>query len=135
MRKVAALKALQDKSEEIEVEYRKERIILENKYRSLKFPHLISRDKIISGEVDVPNDDPGKLRINISAEHCFKCFREPIFVFAACVMKTHSHFHITFSEDQAEEAEEEIVKGIPGYWAQCLVNHPAVEDICTTEGT
>ena len=65
MRKVAALKALQDKSEEIEVEYRKERIILENKYRSLKFPHLISRDKIISGEVDVPktaaDDNPGKL--------------------------------------------------------------------------
>ena len=77
MRKVGALKALQDASEEIDVEYRKERIILENKYRALKLPHLISRDKIISGEVDVPktatDDNPGKLSINISAENCPNC--------------------------------------------------------------
>lgn len=64
LRKVVALKALQNKSEEIDVDYKKERILLENKYRALKLPLLSDRDKIISGEVDVPktatDDNPGK---------------------------------------------------------------------------
>ena len=92
------MKAIQDQSEEIDVEYKKERIALESKYRVLKLPLLASRDKIVSGEVDVPKaaDDE--------------------------------------TPEDAEELEEDAPKGIPGYWAQCLVNHPAVEDICTTEG-
>ena len=41
----------------------------------------------------------------------------------------------THSPNVEEEAEAvDAPKGIPGYWAQCLVNHPAVEDICTHEG-
>jgi hypothetical protein len=35
-------------------------------------------------------------------------------------------------EEEADEAD--VAVGIPGYWAQCLVNHPAIEDICTHEG-
>ena len=36
-------------------------------------------------------------------------------------------------EEEVDEAD--VAVGIPGYWAQCLVNHPAIEDICTHEGT
>jgi hypothetical protein len=57
MRRVAALKLIQNNSEEIDVEYKKERILLETKYRLLKVPLLTSRDKIVSGEVDVPKTD------------------------------------------------------------------------------
>ena len=64
LRRVAALKDLQNESDEIDVEYKKERILLEQKYRLLKLPLLSSRDKIVSGEVDVPklstDENPGK---------------------------------------------------------------------------
>ncbi len=36
-------------------------------------------------------------------------------------------------EDPIEETEE-ILKGIPGFWLQCLMNHPAIRDIITEEG-
>jgi Nucleosome assembly protein (NAP) len=63
LRRVAALKVLQNQSEEIDVEYKKERIMLEIKYRLMKDPLLTSRSKIVSGEVDVPksstDESPG----------------------------------------------------------------------------
>lgn len=63
LRRVAALKVLQNQSEEIDVEYKKERILLEIKYRLMKDPLLNSRSKIVSGEVDVPksstDESPG----------------------------------------------------------------------------
>ena len=64
MRRVVALKLLQDQSDEIDIEYKKERIQLETKFRHKKFPLLASRDKIISGETDVPksssDESPGR---------------------------------------------------------------------------
>ena len=64
MRRVAALKELQNQSTEIDVEYKRERILLESKYRLLKLPLLSSRDKIVSGEVDCPklatDENPGE---------------------------------------------------------------------------
>jgi hypothetical protein len=36
-------------------------------------------------------------------------------------------------EDPVEETEE-ILKGIPGFWLQCLMNHPAIRDIVTEAG-
>jgi Nucleosome assembly protein (NAP) len=61
---VVALKLLQDQSDEIDTEYKKERILLETKFRHKKLPLLASRDKIISGETDVPksstDESPGR---------------------------------------------------------------------------
>ena len=64
LRRVVALKLLQDQSDEIDIEYKKERIQLETKFRHKKLPLLASRDKIISGETDVPksstDESPGR---------------------------------------------------------------------------
>ena len=47
------------------MEYKKERILLEIKYRLLKEPLLEARSKIISGEVEVPksttDESPGTI--------------------------------------------------------------------------
>jgi hypothetical protein len=66
MRKIIALKKVQNDAEDVDLEYKKERIALEQKYRALKEPIHETRDKIISGEVDVPKepwegegDEPG----------------------------------------------------------------------------
>jgi hypothetical protein len=56
LRKIDALKKLQDSVGEIDVEYKKERILLEIKYRLLNVPLVETRDKIISGEIDVPKE-------------------------------------------------------------------------------
>jgi hypothetical protein len=56
MRKIIALKKVQNDAEDVETEYKKERIALEQKYRALKEPFYETRDKIISGEVDVPKE-------------------------------------------------------------------------------
>ena len=78
LRRVAALKALQDESELHDVEYKKERIQLEMKYRVLKEPLLEARSKIVSGEVEVPksstDESPGTIvdfrhLINTTAWH------------------------------------------------------------------
>jgi Nucleosome assembly protein (NAP) len=65
LRRVGALKALQDESELHDVEYKKERILLEIKYRLLKEPLLEARSKIVSGEVEVPksstDESPGTI--------------------------------------------------------------------------
>jgi Nucleosome assembly protein (NAP) len=37
----------------------------------------------------------------------------------------------TAPEEPADDGEK--LKGIPGFWAQCLVNHPAIQDIITQE--
>jgi hypothetical protein len=66
MRKITALKKVQNDAEDIDLEYKKERIALEQKYRAVREPIYETRDKIISGEVDVPKelwagegDEPG----------------------------------------------------------------------------
>jgi Nucleosome assembly protein (NAP) len=68
---VVALKLLQDQSDEIDTEYKKERILLETKFRHKKLPLLASRDKIISGETDVPksstDESPGRQLLHRSA--------------------------------------------------------------------
>eukprot|EP00596_Hydrurales_sp_CCMP1899_P008718 CAMPEP_0119037828 /NCGR_PEP_ID=MMETSP1177-20130426/6339_1 /TAXON_ID=2985 /ORGANISM="Ochromonas sp, Strain CCMP1899" /LENGTH=348 /DNA_ID=CAMNT_0006999549 /DNA_START=153 /DNA_END=1199 /DNA_ORIENTATION=- len=92
LRKVVVLQKLHADTEDIDVEYKKERIILEKKYRLLREPFLNTRDKIVAGEINVPKVE----------------------------------------EDPIEETEE-ILKGIPGFWLQCLMNHPAIRDIITEE--
>jgi nucleosome assembly protein 1-like 1 len=56
LKKVVALKNLQDSVSELEAEYKKERIALEAKYRDLKIPFFEKRFQIISGAVEVPDD-------------------------------------------------------------------------------
>ena len=59
MRKIVALKQLHEKCKEIDVEYKRERIALEMKYRELKKPVYANQGQIISGEVDVPAETEG----------------------------------------------------------------------------
>ena len=95
MRKIDALKKLHEKALDVDAEYKKERIALENKYRELKKPIYHSQSQIVSGEVDVPAEEG--------------------------------------PDPSSEDAEGEAVKGIPGYWAQALINHPAVQEIVSME--
>ena len=56
LRKINALKHLHENVLAIDVEYKKERIALEQKYRELRKPIYNNQSQIISGEVDVPAD-------------------------------------------------------------------------------
>ena len=96
IRKVDALKKLHEKITDINVDYKRERIALEVKYRELKKPVYANQSQIISGEVDVPAEEG--------------------------------------PEATSEDADDdEKMKGIPGYWAQALLNHPSIQEIVTEE--
>ena len=94
IRKIGALKKLHEQCLAIDVDYKRERIALETKYRELRKPVYANQGKIISGEVDVPAEGP---------------------------------------DASSEDVEEEDMKGIPGYWAQALLSHPAIREIVTEE--
>lgn len=96
----------------------------------MKDPLLSSRSKIVSGEVDVPksstDESPGRY-----IGHTEFSWRNKIKTLMI-VLEPESTSSLPNTEEEAEAVD--APKGIPGYWAQCLVNHPAVEDICTHEG-
>jgi Nucleosome assembly protein (NAP) len=59
MKKINALKKLHEQSEEIDEEYKKERIALEEKYRNRKASLIDQRTGIVSGDIEVP-DEPSE---------------------------------------------------------------------------
>jgi hypothetical protein len=62
LKKVVALKNLHESASALDAEYKRERVLLEAKYRDLKSPFLEKRFQIISGAIEVPADPdaPGK---------------------------------------------------------------------------
>jgi hypothetical protein len=62
LKRVVAIRKIHNSVEEIDLEYKKERIALEQKYLALKQPLYEARNQIISGEVEAPVDEstPGK---------------------------------------------------------------------------
>jgi nucleosome assembly protein 1-like 1 len=96
-RRVIALQNLQNNADEIDEEYKKERIILEQKFLEKKLPLFEKRNAIILGDFEPPitedNTDEGEI------------------------------------EGQVEGEE----KGIPGFWLQCLGNHPSCGDFITED--
>jgi hypothetical protein len=99
-RRVIGLKKLQDQSEEIDAEYKKERLALEAKFRGVRQPLYDLRQQIVSGAV------------------------EP-------TLTAEDEAEIPASESTPEGAPE--VKGIPGFWGQCLTNSSVISDAITDD--
>lgn len=57
LKRVVAIRKIHSSVEDIDLEYKKERIALEQKYLALKQPLFDARDKIISGEVEAPEEE------------------------------------------------------------------------------
>jgi nucleosome assembly protein 1-like 1 len=99
LKRVVAIRKIHESVEAIDLEYKKERIALEQKYLALKQPLYVSRNQYISGEVDVPVEEASP-----------DAASEPV-----------------------EADEEADVKGIPGFWLQCLGAHHVTGELIAEE--
>ena len=57
VKRVVAIRKLHNEVQNLDAEYKKERIALEQKYLALKQPILENRNKIVSGEIEAPADE------------------------------------------------------------------------------
>jgi len=95
--RLLALRQIQKEHELVDEQYRAERLALEQKYFNERKPLLERRHGIVSGAVEVP--------------------------IPADVQAASGTDVAVIGDTPAEEDEE---KGVPGFWLQCIQNHPVL---------